>query len=67
MGSGAGPSPVKAKPNPYHNLEYVTTHTSVQVESLSSSEECDTLACPAPRREQQYRAWQAALKRMKRG
>ena len=41
--NGSGPCPVKAKPNPYHDLQYVTMNSSVQIESASSSEECEVL------------------------
>ena len=59
----AGGTPVKGRPNPYHNLELATQSTSVEIESVSAQSEKNVLAEPVPKRGQQYRALQAALKK----
>ena len=65
----AKPKPqVKPKPkvvNRYHDLNYLQSHSTVEIESLSDEAPEDQIALPVPLREQQFRAYEAALKRMR--
>ena len=65
----AKPKPqVKPKPkvvNRYHDLNYSQSHSTVAIESLSDEAPEDQIALPVPLREQQFRAYEAALKRMR--
>ena len=65
--TSSAPQPnVKAMPNPYISYQYCAAHSSVTIEELSSSSECEQIAIPHPKRHQQFKAWDAAMKRQKR-
>jgi len=51
--------------NRYHDLNYLQSHSTVEIESLSDEAPEDQIALPVPLREQQFRAYEAALKRMR--
>ena len=67
----AGPKPMpgaKAKAmNMYHNVDWLVHNSTVEIESVSEEEPPNQVALPTPRHEKQYKAYEAALKRMKRG
>ena len=65
----AGGPQVKAMPkraNAFHNLSYAVEHSSVEIQSLSSDEEAQAIAIPTPKAQQQYKTYEAAMKRMRR-
>ena len=65
----AGGPQVKAMPkraNAFHNLSYAVEHSSVEIQSLSSDEEAQQIAIPTPKAQQQYKTYEAAMKRMRR-
>ena len=55
---------VKAMPNPYMSVEYCQQNSSVTIEEV---EECEQVqvAIPHPKRHQQFKAYDAAMKRQK--
>ena len=58
---------VKAMPkNAFHNLSYAVEHSSVEIQSASSDEEAQAIAIPTPKAQQQYKTYEAAMKRMRR-
>ena len=68
MPTAGGPQ-VKAMPkraNAFHNLSYAVEHSSVEIQSLSSDEEAQAIAIPTPKAQQQYKTYEAAMKRMRR-
>ena len=65
----AGGPQVKAMPkraNAFHNLSYAVEHSSVEIESVSTDEETQQVAIPTPKAQQQYKTYEAAMKRMRR-
>lgn len=65
----AGGPQVKAMPkraNAFHNLSYAVEHSSVEIQSLSSDEEAQQIAIPTPKAQQQYKTYEAAMKRLRR-
>ena len=56
---------VKAMPNPYMSYQYCAEHSSVTIEEVSTSSECEQVAIPHPKRHQQFKAYDAAMKRQK--
>ena len=56
---------VKAMPNPYMSVQYCQEHSSVTIEEVSTSSECEQVAIPHPKRHQQFKAYDAAMKRQK--
>ena len=71
----AGPKPMpmpeakaKAKAmNMYHNVDWLVSHSTVHIEDITDQLPANEVALPTPKRQQQYKAAEAALKRMKRG
>ena len=57
-----GEPQVKAMPNPYMSVEYCQQNSSVTIEEVEMSYE---IAIPHPKRHQQYKAYDAAMKRQK--
>ena len=55
---------VKAMPNPYMSVEYCQQNSSVTIEEVEE-EECEQIAIPHPKRHQQFKAYDAAMKRQK--
>ena len=65
----AGGPQVKAMPkraNAFHNLSYAVEHSSVEIQSVSSDEETQQVAIPTPKAQQQYKTYEAAMKRLRR-
>ena len=64
--TSSAPQPnVKAMPNPYMSYQYCAEHSSVTIEELSTSSECEQIAIPHPKRHQQFKTYDAAMKRQK--
>ena len=67
----AGPKPTpeaKAKAmNMYHNVDWLVSHSTVHIEDITDQLPANEVALPTPKRQQQYKAAEAALKRMKSG
>ena len=64
--TSSAPQPnVKAMPNPYMSYQYCAEHSSVTIEEVSTSSECEQVAIPHPKRHQQFKAYDAAMKRQK--
>ena len=64
------PAPAGAKPMPvpvYHNVDWLLHHSTVHREDTTDQLPANEVALPTPKRQQQYKAAEAALKRMKRG
>ena len=57
-----GEPQVKAMPNPYMSVEYCQQNSSVTIEEVEMSYE---IAIPHPKRHQQYKTYDAAMKRQK--
>jgi len=53
--------------NMYHNVEWLVHNSTAEIESVSEEEPPNQVALPTPRREQQYKAYEAALKRLRKG
>ena len=67
----AGPKPMpeaKAKAmNMYRNVDWLVHHSKVHIEDITDQLPANEVALQTPKRQQQYKAAEAALKRMKRG
>ena len=63
------PPSVKAMPgNRFHSLNYCQENSSVEIESVSDEEPqapVQAIAVPMPKHQQQYKTYEAAIKRLK--